>query len=147
MRPSTAIAMTLSLTLTVGCGASNSGAPGGDNAGDEIICTGDDLAVFNGTCGAESGWVPVSAVAPAILFDRLEFDRVDDRAGSGTSLLEEIWRTFLALMMAALLMEAVLCIPKLASQAPTRPGAGFATPASNATSSDSNRAAATGVSA
>ncbi|MCB9676986.1 MAG: TldD/PmbA family protein [Alphaproteobacteria bacterium] len=29
--------------------------------------------VFNGTCGAESGWVPVSAVAPAILFDRLEF--------------------------------------------------------------------------
>ncbi|MCA9663944.1 MAG: hypothetical protein KC503_00105 [Myxococcales bacterium] len=33
--------MTLSLTLTVGCGASNSGAPGGDNAGDEIICTGD----------------------------------------------------------------------------------------------------------
>jgi hypothetical protein len=54
----------------------------------------------------------------AELFNRLEFDRVDDRAGSGTSLMEEIWRMFLALMMAALLLEAILCIPKLASSPP-----------------------------
>lgn len=38
-----------------------------------IIAAGDDAQVFNGFCGAESGWVPVSGVAPTILFRRLEF--------------------------------------------------------------------------
>lgn len=39
----------------------------------QIVAAGDTPEVFNGTCGAESGWVPVSAVSPALLFDRLEF--------------------------------------------------------------------------
>jgi predicted Zn-dependent protease len=38
-----------------------------------IVAAGDDPAVFNGACGAESGWVPVSGVSPSILFSRLEF--------------------------------------------------------------------------
>lgn len=38
-----------------------------------IVAAGDTPEVFNGTCGAESGWVPVSGVAPALLFERLEF--------------------------------------------------------------------------
>lgn len=38
-----------------------------------LVATGDDPQVFNGTCGAESGWVPVSAVSPSLLFSRLEF--------------------------------------------------------------------------
>jgi hypothetical protein len=38
-----------------------------------ILGTDDAYEVFNGTCGAESGWVPVSAVAPGVLFRRLEF--------------------------------------------------------------------------
>ncbi|HHO51257.1 MAG TPA: hypothetical protein ENK18_10385, partial [Deltaproteobacteria bacterium] len=38
-----------------------------------LLAAGDDPQVFNGTCGAESGWVPVSAVAPSLLFSRLEF--------------------------------------------------------------------------
>jgi len=38
-----------------------------------ILGTDDSYEVFNGTCGAESGWVPVSAVAPSLLFSRLEF--------------------------------------------------------------------------
>ena len=38
-----------------------------------LIAAGDTPQVFNGTCGAESGWVPVSAVAPPLLFRRLEF--------------------------------------------------------------------------
>lgn len=38
-----------------------------------LIATGDQPAVFNGVCGAESGWVPVSAVAPSLLFSKLEF--------------------------------------------------------------------------
>lgn len=37
-----------------------------------IVAAGDTPEVFNGVCGAESGWVPVSAVAPALLFQRLE---------------------------------------------------------------------------
>jgi hypothetical protein len=40
---------------------------------DSILGTDDAYQVFNGTCGAESGWVPVSAVAPGMLFRRLEF--------------------------------------------------------------------------
>lgn len=38
-----------------------------------IVAANDEVEVFNGTCGAESGWVPVSAVAPGILVRRLEF--------------------------------------------------------------------------
>jgi TldD protein len=38
-----------------------------------LIAAGDDPQVFNGVCGAESGWVPVSAVSPSMLFRKLEF--------------------------------------------------------------------------
>lgn len=42
---------------------------------EKIICTGDDPAVFNGSCGAESGWVPVSAVSPSILVSTIEIEK------------------------------------------------------------------------
>jgi TldD protein len=38
-----------------------------------IVAAGDTVEVFNGTCGAESGWVPVSAASPSLLFRTLEF--------------------------------------------------------------------------
>ena len=41
----------------------------------KIMCTGDDPAVFNGSCGAESGWVPVSAVSPSLLVQQIEIER------------------------------------------------------------------------
>jgi predicted Zn-dependent protease len=41
----------------------------------KIILTGDDYAVFNGTCGAESGMVPVSAVSPSILVSEIEVEK------------------------------------------------------------------------
>ncbi len=41
----------------------------------KIVATGDDYAVFNGFCGAESGYVPVSTVAPSILVSEMEFQR------------------------------------------------------------------------
>ena len=41
-----------------------------------ILETGDDYAVFNGSCGAESGWVPVSSVAPSLLFSEMETEKV-----------------------------------------------------------------------
>jgi TldD protein len=40
-----------------------------------IITTGDQEHVFNGICGAESGYVPVSAVAPAMLFSEMEVQK------------------------------------------------------------------------
>jgi TldD protein len=42
---------------------------------EQIIATGNDYDTFNGTCGAESGWVPVSAVAPSILVSSLEVEK------------------------------------------------------------------------
>ena len=41
----------------------------------KILCTGDDAAVFNGSCGAESGWVPVSAISPSILVEQIEIEK------------------------------------------------------------------------
>ena len=40
-----------------------------------ILVTGDKSEVFNGECGAESGTVPVSAVAPAMLVSEMETQR------------------------------------------------------------------------
>jgi len=41
----------------------------------KILATGDKQDVFNGFCGAESGSVPVSAVAPAILVSEIEIEK------------------------------------------------------------------------
>lgn len=41
----------------------------------KIVATGDEYGVFNGFCGAESGYVPVSTVAPAALITELELQR------------------------------------------------------------------------
>jgi predicted Zn-dependent protease len=41
-----------------------------------ILATGDKSEVFNGECGAESGTIPVSAVAPAMLVSEMETQRV-----------------------------------------------------------------------
>lgn len=54
---------------------------GADIVGTPLTCfetithTGDDPAVFNGTCGAESGWVPVSAISPSILVSTIEIEK------------------------------------------------------------------------
>lgn len=41
----------------------------------KIIATADDDDVFNGTCGAESGWVPVSAISPSVLVSEIEVEK------------------------------------------------------------------------
>jgi predicted Zn-dependent protease len=40
-----------------------------------ILATGDKQDIFNGVCGAESGSIPVSAVAPAMLVSQIETQR------------------------------------------------------------------------
>jgi hypothetical protein len=70
----------------------------------KIVATGDEPGVFNGFCGAESGYVPVSTVAPATLITELELQRtpktaerapllpspwaVEDRPGEGKGTAE-----------------------------------------------------------
>lgn len=41
----------------------------------KIVATSDHVGVFNGFCGAESGFVPVSTVAPAVLLTEIELQR------------------------------------------------------------------------
>ena len=41
----------------------------------KILATSDKTDVFNGYCGAESGYVPVSAVSPAILVSEIEIEK------------------------------------------------------------------------
>lgn len=40
-----------------------------------ILAASDEVQVFNGICGAESGWVPVSASAPSLLLREIEVQR------------------------------------------------------------------------
>jgi predicted Zn-dependent protease len=41
----------------------------------KIVAADAEPAVFNGICGAESGWVPVSAVSPGLLVSQIEVQR------------------------------------------------------------------------
>ena len=41
----------------------------------------------------------------------LNYTRINDKAGSSMALASEIWRTFLILMIIALMAEALLCVP------------------------------------
>ena len=45
------------------------------SAMNRILAAGEKAGVFNGFCGAESGYVPVSTAAPAILLQELELQR------------------------------------------------------------------------
>ncbi len=40
-----------------------------------IVAAGDEAAVFTGSCGAESGWVPVTACSPMIYVSKIETQR------------------------------------------------------------------------
>ena len=56
-----------------------------------IVAAGDQIAVFNGFCGAESGYVPVSTVAPAVLISEIELQRTR-RALERPPILPAPWR-------------------------------------------------------
>ncbi len=49
----------------------------------KIVATSDQIAVFNGYCGAESGYVPVSAVAPDVLMTEIELQRSMKKSEKG----------------------------------------------------------------
>lgn len=56
-----------------------------------ILATSEAEGVFNGFCGAESGYVPVSTVAPAILISEIELQRTR-RAMERPPILPAPWR-------------------------------------------------------
>ena len=56
----------------------------------KVLATGDRPRAFNGFCGAESGYVPVSTVAPAALVGEIELQRVA-RANDRAPLLPPPW--------------------------------------------------------
>jgi len=58
----------------------------------KVLATGDAVRVFNGFCGAESGYVPVSTVAPAALVGEIELQRVA-RAMERGPVLPSPWQT------------------------------------------------------
>ena len=41
----------------------------------KVLATGTKTGVFNGFCGAESGYVPVSASSPSVLLEEIELQR------------------------------------------------------------------------
>ena len=56
-----------------------------------IEAASDQVAVFNGFCGAESGYIPVSTVAPAVLISEIELQRTR-RALERPPILPAPWR-------------------------------------------------------
>ena len=54
----------------------------------DVVAAGDDFAVFNGYCGAESGEVPASAVSPSLLIRQIEITR-EETAGERPPLLPD----------------------------------------------------------
>ena len=76
-----------------------------------VYSSGDRLLAVNRSAAEESA--PVLADRRVDdLFRGLDFARVDDRAGSMGSLIQEIWRMFLVAMLVAMVAEAGLCCPK-----------------------------------
>lgn len=76
-----------------------------------VYRAGEKLFAVNRAVGEDSTAV-VQDDQVATLFAGLAFDRIDDVAGSDVSLVQEIWQLVLGLMLLALLVEAVLCIPR-----------------------------------
>jgi len=56
----------------------------------KLVATGEGVRVFNGFCGAESGYVPVSTIAPAMLITEIELQRVA-RANERSPILPAPW--------------------------------------------------------
>ena len=68
------------------------------------------LAINRGELEDQTSTVAESQVD--VLFNGLLIERVDQTAGSSNSLVEEVWRAFLIIMLFAMIGEAILCLPR-----------------------------------
>jgi hypothetical protein len=78
-----------------------------------VYVAGDRLLAVNRPASEDETAVLTDARV-AGLFEGLDFVRMDDRAGDAGSLIQEIWRLFLGAMIAFMVIEAALCLPKIA---------------------------------
>ncbi len=69
------------------------------------------LLAINRSAGEDADTI-VPAERVETLFANLDFDRVNQTANNSSSLIQEVWRLFLIVVLLALIAEAVLCIPK-----------------------------------
>lgn len=60
---------------------------------------------------SEDAAIIVDDESLAAALSGVNFTTINDEAGSAMALASEVWRTFLMIMIAALLLEALLCIP------------------------------------
>ena len=77
-----------------------------------VYRTGEKLLAFNRSASEDATRV-VSAEQTDQLFEGLDWVRLDSQADESSSLVNEIWRLFLMVMLIALLVEAALCMPKI----------------------------------
>ncbi|MSR60167.1 MAG: hypothetical protein EXS05_21430, partial [Planctomycetaceae bacterium] len=70
-----------------------------------VYVTGEQLVAVNRSAAEDQALV-LDDKRVAALFQGLDFARIDDSSGGATSVLQEIWRLFLASMMVALIVEA-----------------------------------------
>ncbi|MDB6171135.1 MAG: hypothetical protein JWL59_446 [Chthoniobacteraceae bacterium] len=97
-----------------------------------VLMAGDEITALNRPAGEDQ---PETLTTPALneLFAGLDFRVLTDNLEDGRSLTNEIWRTFLLAMAAALLGEALLCMPGRPERKITKNVAsGFSEPASKA---------------
>jgi hypothetical protein len=85
-----------------------------------VYSAGDRLLAVNRPAGEDDSSV-LTDERVAGLFEDLDFARLDDRVGDAGSLIQEIWRLFLVAMIAAMVGEAVLCLPKPATAKGVQP--------------------------
>ena len=71
----------------------------------------DELLIAQNRLAEEDSGKVVKAETLSSLFGALKWSRIEVGA-SARSLVQEIWRWFLIIMLAALVIEALLCIPK-----------------------------------
>lgn len=76
------------------------------------VYQGDGGLIAINRSGGEDAATIVPAERVEMLFANLDFDRVNQTADNNGSLIQEIWRLFLILVLTALIGEAFLCIPK-----------------------------------
>lgn len=77
-----------------------------------VFKTGERLLALNRS-GAEDATRVLSEEQTDRLFAGLDWVRLDSQADERSSLVNEIWRLFLLVMLIALLAEAILCMPKV----------------------------------
>jgi hypothetical protein len=83
-----------------------------------VYSFGDRLLAVN-RAAAEDQAAVLAGDRVAELFKGLDFTRIDDQAGSTMGLIQEVWRPFLVVMLIALLVEAALCMPRIAREQKT----------------------------